>query len=506
VNATASTSWTPANASGGRWLLPAFLVVGGVATIATAIATDGNIIATMAPVLAAAVLGAVWVAPIRITLFALAFLGLALDASGEGAWNSPLAPLGRLLDFNLNLSIPMSRLPLPLTTCVLGYLLIIHLHRRLSRSHVDEVGARAFATPMRLALAVSLLTVVVECLNGFRLGGDLQMAKIQVQDFLLVLLTAYLMAASLRGIRDYRTLGGLIILAACAKALLALYVYRIITPHPDCPLTHGDSLLFTCAAFMLIARFAENPVRRNGVLTVVTLPLLLVGIFANNRRLAWVELAASVVALYFFSRRTPLKRFVTKGMLVALPLILLYVTAGWNSGSRVFAPVKVFRSVTDSDVDASTMFRDLENYNLLYTLRIKPIIGTGFGIPFDEVVTTPDISSFKEYRFMPHNSILGLWCYTGVIGFTGLFMVFVAGVHLAARSYHWAHTPDERAAALTALTMVLVYLIQCYGDIGFSERKSIFLVGAALAVAGQLAVSTGALGGRAMAAVVRRQR
>jgi O-antigen ligase len=142
------------------------------------------------------------------------------------------------------------------------------------------------------------------------------------------------------------------------------------------------------------------------------------------------------------------------------------------------------------------LFRDIENYNLVYTMMQNPIIGAGFGIPFDEHVTTPDISFFKEYHYMPHNSLLGLWGFTGLFGFTALFAALVVGVFFAARSYRLARAPDDRAAAFTALAMILIYLIQCYGDIGFSERLSIFLVGPALAVAGHLALSTGAWGAR----------
>jgi hypothetical protein len=88
--------------------------------------------------------------------------------------------------------------------------------------------------------------------------------------------------------------------------------------------------------------------------------------------------------------------------------------------------------------------------------------------------------------------VLGLWGFVGWIGFTGLSMALVVGVFLAARSYSHARLPHERAAAFTAVGMILIYLIHCYGDIGFSERESIFLVGPALAVAGQLALTTGA--------------
>jgi O-antigen ligase len=97
---------------------------------------------------------------------------------------------------------------------------------------------------------------------------------------------------------------------------------------------------------------------------------------------------------------------------------------------------------------------------------------------------------------MPHNSILGLWAFCGPFGFTGLMLVLVVGVYFASRSYQQARDPDQRVAAFMAIAMVLIYLVHCWGDIGFSERRSIFLVGPALAIAGQLAMSTGAWRGR----------
>ena len=196
------------------------------------------------------------------------------------------------------------------------------------------------------------------------------------------------------------------------------------------------------------------------------------------------------------SRRSDLKRFLARAALVALPVAAAYVAIGWDSKAEIFAPVKLFRSVSDSDIDHSTLYRDVENYNLLYTIRWNPFVGAGFGQPFDIVAPLDDISFFKEYRYMPHNSILGFWAFGGIFGFTGLSLVFVVAIFLASRSYRLARTPDERVAAFSVIAMVLIHEIQCWGDIGFSERNSIFLVSAALAVAGQLAVSTGAWGHR----------
>jgi hypothetical protein len=475
------------------------LVLGAAVTVAATVAGNGNILVAVAPVLLALGLALMWFAPLRIPLLTVAFLSLALDATDEGPWNSPLAPLGSLLAINLNKSLPIEALAIPGLVLILVYLLFINMHRRVRGLQTDGALRGRTAAVSLKSLGVSLLAVIGLCALGSHNGGDLQMAKIQVQTFVLVLLVAYLSAMALRGGRDHRVLGGVVLAAACFKALYAIYVVSTIVPPFEMSngrlayaTTHGDSMLFAVATVMLIVLFAEQPVRRNAVLCATLLPLLMAGMVANNRRLVWAEVAAGVLAFWLISRRSRLKRFVVRTLIAAIPLILLYVAVGWNSQAQMFAPVKTFRSMGDSEVDASTLYRDLENYNLLATMRVNPIAGTGFGHPFAEPVKLPDISFFKEYRYMPHNSLLGLWAFCGPIGFTGLWFVFVVGVFFAARSYKCARLPEERVAAFMVIAAIVIFAMQCWGDIGFSERKSIFLVGPALAVAGQLAMSTGA--------------
>jgi O-antigen ligase len=218
---------------------------------------------------------------------------------------------------------------------------------------------------------------------------------------------------------------------------------------------------------------------------------------ANNRRIVWVEVLLILIMLALISRRTRLKVTVARLVLAASPLVVLYGIVGWNSDAQIFAPVHTLRSVGDADIDGSTLYRDIENYNLLATLKQRPITGMGFGHPYLRVVENADISFFKEWLFLPHNSILGLWGVGGLAGFTGLWAVLVVGVYLSARRYFESVSAVERAAAFTAIASVAIYLIQSWGDIGFSEIKSIFLVGPALAIAGQLGPARGALRGRA---------
>ena len=478
------------------------LLLVAVSTVAATVYGNGSIVLAAAPVLLAVLLAATWLAPLRIPLFFLIFGALSIDGT-EGPWRAPWEPLGVLLNFNLNMTFPVPALAFPGAVAVLAYLFLVHLHRVITGVRVDRIERTPVPPAFLQALAVSFFAVIGLCLVGAQNGGDIQMAKIQVQTYIFVLLVAYLSAMCLRDVRDYRTLGRVVVVAGCIKAAIAIYVVHTIVPPFELAngklafaTAHGDSLLFSVAAVILVVQFAERPVLRNALLCGLLLPLLVGGMYFNNRRLVWVELAAALVTFWIISRRSALKRLVVRAILVAMPVFVAYVAVGWSSAHPIFAPVRTFRSVGDSDVDTSTLYRDLENFNLVATIKESPLIGKGFGHPFLEPVKLPDISFFKEYRYMPHNSALGLWAFSGPFGFAGLVLALVVAVYLAVASYDRATSPDERMAAFMVVAIILIFMVHCWGDIGFSERRSVFLLGPALAMAGQLAVSTGVLRAR----------
>ena len=471
-------------------------IVGSILTVAAIVVGNGNLLTALAPVALFAGLALFWVVPIRVALLCFVFLSLSIDSNKEGPWNSPLAGVGSLLHTNIAKVIPGSGIPLQGLTIGLIGLLLLHVHRSVTGTRTDEERRQEPATILLQSFGISLLAVLVMCLIGRLGGGDMKMAKIQVQTFIQVLLVGYLGAVTFRGMRDYRTLGIIVIAAACIKALIAMYVVRVlgfdVPGDAQYATAHGDSLVFAVASVLLLVRVAERPDIRTALPCIFLLPIIAIGMIDNDRRLVWVEVLAALLTFWAISRRSQVKRALATIALLTLPLQFGYVAAGWNSSSEVFAPVRTLRSVQDSNVDSSTMYRDLENFNLLQTSRTALFMGTGFGQPFVEVVTLPNISFFEEYRYMPHNSALGLWAFCGPFGFTGLTFGLVVAIYLAARSYERARTADERVAAFMVVATIIIYMVHCWGDIGFSERRSIYLVGPVLAIAGQLAIATGA--------------
>ena len=286
--------------------------------------------------------------------------------------------------------------------------------------------------------------------------------------------------------------------AACLKAMLAIYIRATVPPPPgeetlQYATTHADSMLFAVAFCSVLALLVHRRGGRRVLLIAAVLPLLIAGMVANGRRLAWVELAAGVATVVALTPWSAAKRAVLRGAIMASPLAIAYAVVGWGSGAGIFRPVHTLRSVVDSKSDPSTMWRDLENYDLFYTLRQTPVLGTGYGHGYVEVVSLPDVSSsYALYRFLPHNAILGLWAYGGLVGFTMLWAILVVGVFLAVRAYRHAVTAGDRTVAVTAVSVVVVYLAYCFGDLGLGTWTSVFTVAPALAIASKLAVATGA--------------
>lgn len=449
------------------------------------------------PVLLVAVLFAMVRAPLRASAAVLLFLVLALEVSTDaaGVWHTPLAALGDVLQDNLERSAHLGGVPLSgMEVAALVLLAVAALRRPEGR---DRARAGSIRTPRVVAvfLALYLAGVVYAEVNGLLRGAPLAIWKLHA--LLQVPLFAALFLAALRGPRDHRLVGRVVVLAAAVKALLALYVQRVAAPELTAgklayATNHGDSMLFAVAATILVASLLERPAPRRLLALVPLLALVLAGIHENNRRTAWVMLEASVVVAYLVSAPRPWKRAVTRIAIAAAPLLALYLGAGWNREGALFAPVRALRTM-DATVDSSTRWREVENWNLAMSMRAHPVLGIGLGGEYTEFVRGDDISSvFAEYRAWPHNSMLGLLLFAGPIGFTAMWALAALVVFLAVRAHRLATAPDDRVAALACVATVIGCGVLAFADTGAHFVHFRILLAVAVAVSGKLAVATGA--------------
>ncbi len=355
---------------------------------------------------------------------------------------------------------------------------------------------RQHAREMDRAIFASVGCIAITFLWGVIRGGSAYFAYYQVWHFMAALLIAYLLMSVVRSERDLVTLGKIVILAALIRATLCIYyfwthLYGKVFPLPDFVTDHEDSMLWVVATLILLIWVLLKGGKAAWIVAGLSIPVMFYAVVLNNRRIAWVELVLAMLLTYFLLGPGPLRTWINRWAIRALPLVIVYVVVGLSSESAIFAPVHAL-STTGSNYDASSLTRLEEDRNLLHTLVDigNPILGTGWGKPYDKAESyySNYAADWILYLYTPHNSLLGLAVFSGLVGVIGIWGVVTMGAYLAARGYRHSTELIPRAAAMAAIGSLAAYSAHCYGDIGLQSFKGAIILGVALAAAGKVAV------------------
>jgi hypothetical protein len=146
----------------------------------------------------------------------------------------------------------------------------------------------------------------------------------------------------------------------------------------------------------------------------------------------------------------------------------------------------MIRSVSSQE-DSSSKTRDIENFNLIQTLKLHPILGSGFGHEYVETVQANRVDQyFAQYRFIAHNSVLWLLSLSGWLGFTFVWMIFPVGMLIALRVHRQCTTPVDRVTAFVTATAVLCFVLQAWGDMGLQSWMGTLIVTSLMGATGSM--------------------
>jgi hypothetical protein len=430
-----------------------------------------------------------------LALFIEAFSETMFVAQGEGGyWDSVLWPAAVAFFGTLK---ELSGLPgASLSAFFFVTVGLLYRAARAKRARVDPPPAFA-----RNALLLFLGAVLALAALGLARGGQIEWTFRQTIHLLQLPLVGLVFLYALRVPEDLAAVGATYVVVAIARSLLVIYVYvgvcipegiAALPGKPEWCTTHSDSVLFVSALVVLGARALELRRRRVVVEAIGFGAVILLAIVLNNRRLAFVSLAVASLVIYLALDPSRRKRRVTIALAVLVPLLVAYVLVGSESTSTspLLKPAKSIASVLDQQ-DTSSLSRDVENENLIYTLRKSPVVTSGFGHEYEYSPANPPVDLtdvFKNFRLIAHNGVLWLWSIGGVLGFTLLWLVYPLAGTLAVRGYRSAGSALERAAGLSSLGCVAICVVQIWGDQGFSSYLTMVTFGVAFAVASRLAV------------------
>jgi len=403
-----------------------------------------------------------------------------------GRWRSPFVAFAPLFA------------PLPMISLSLWQLLLIAL---------APICLTAFrARPERSreldrTIFISIACIAVTFLWGLIRGGSPYYAYYQVWRFLTALLLAYLLMSVVRTPRDLATLAKLVVLAALIRATLCIYfywtyLYGKVYPMPEFVTNHDDSILFVAATLIIgISVFVKGG-KAAWMTALLVVPFVFYAMVLNDRRIAWVELALAVPAIYVLMGPSPLRSRINRWLVLAAPLLIVYAAVGWGREGALFAPLQAFSSA-GSNYDPSSLTRQEEIRNLLYTLTTigNPLFGTGWGVPYIrlEHYWSNYAADWTLVLYTPHNSLLGLAVFSGLVGLIGIWGVIPMAAFLAARGYRRSTELIPRGGAMVAVGCLAAYTVHTYGDVGLSSFMCNIIFGAALGTAGKIAAWSEAL-------------
>jgi hypothetical protein len=467
----------------------------GIAAVAlAAVALTGHPLAAGVPVLAALALHLLFAA--RVQTLSRALIAIALlsespeDTPAAGLWVSPLEWLGRVMLGNLNQLSGVGALSFSLFDLLAGGLVLCLFLRSCA-------GLERGLLPRSLkqALVSSLLALVALALYGLARGGNASATYWQLRQIAWLPALSWIAAAGVQTRAQVRALGKLVIAAAVVKTLVGLYFYvAICLPqglHPAYVTTHSDTVLFVLALAIGWIAWVEQPTPRALRFALGLTAMVGAALVLNDRRVAWVELPLVLATAWAFAPRAPGRRRMTAFALVSAPLLFVYGAFGWGSEAALFRPVHALRTMADSKGDSSTHYREVENFDLARTFAAAPVFGSGFGHTYLEVVHIEDISrEFEFYRYIPHNSLLGLLAAGGLVGFCVVLSPVVVAVYLASAA--WTRSdPEGRITALSAIAGVIAFLLQAFGDMGSQSWSTVGVLAASIAVSGRQEVARG---------------
>jgi hypothetical protein len=353
------------------------------------------------------------------------------------------------------------------------------------------------ARPMKNALFVMLAGTVLCFAWGVFHGGDFRHASWQTYLILSSVLVAFTVAATFRTPADFVELGKWLMAAAVYRGLMCWVAYltygkATVGESGAFLTTHDDTIAWVVAVMVLLLDMIN---RRSLIITARNLALMLFFVGAiqfNSRRLAWVSLAMGLTAIYFLLPKGKAKQRINRVLLATGPLALLYVVVGWGRSSPIFLPLRSFASVSTQE-DASTLARNAENLGLIATANSWGFgLGSGWGKPYVCLTSKYDISSaFELWQYVPHNSILGLLAFTGIIGSAIFWTTVATGVFLNTRVARLSTDPVARTVAIIGASQVVVCGNQLYGDMGIFFFKPMYFLAVSYAIALRLPGATG---------------
>jgi len=319
--------------------------------------------------------------------------------------------------------------------------------------------------------------------KGVLTGHDRTVALFEIRPLLYIPLLYVLITNLFKSQRQYRIAFTLAMVAVAIQSVFALTYWRSL-PAVERELLeslseHTASVTMNLLFVFLLGLAAFKGTRwKRWAMLGLAVPVVW-AYTLSQRRAGMVALFVGLVVLFavlFVRDRRLFWRIAPPTLVIGLLVIL----ATWNANGALGLPATAVKTVLfpgqlDDADRRSDIYRQLEAYNLWFTIRQSPFTGFGFGHPFLVVRPMPDIGFFQYWQFLPHNSVLWVWIKTGFVGFVTMLFLFARTIQRGARTAMRTVSRDDTAMVVGALAFAFMFLVFAYVDIAWDIRPAVVL-------------------------------
>ena len=350
--------------------------------------------------------------------------------------------------------------------------------------HLARRDHRVVFGPLFRPLLVFTGFVMFGFMYGVARGGDMRVAVFESRALMYIPIVYFLVSNTCHTARQYRALLWTAMAGVLGQSIMSLIYLAQLSASARKDLEalgeHGAAVAMNAMIIFAIATWTfVGASKASRFVLLAMLPPIIYSYLVAQRRAAIIGLGLAIIALLivlFWRQRRTFWRLAP----VLSIAVVGYAGAFWNSTGTAGFPAQAIKtviapsSVSVSD-QSSDIYRQIENADLSATIRDVPLAGLGFGQPFYQPYTLPDISFFEFYRYIPHNSMLWIWIQTGLFGFASLFFVVGRSLALGARKLRELTSASDCTVVVTGALFVMMYIVFAYVDIAWDARGTVFL-------------------------------
>jgi len=407
------------------------------------------------------------------------YLLLAVVLLFEGGSEDPLMMPGNYLDRSLQETLRLSgAIFFPIEILVV-LITIVWLAHGLMRKQLDFQAGSLGRPVLFFALALTF-----GMMRGLAAGAVFNYSFWESR-FLFAMVLCYMLAANtIRTRAHVKTALSIVMICAALFAIeavwrrFALANTGALGPAQELWYAHEDVVVWGVLILMVIAQQVFGAPCWQRIIGPFALTIAGLAMLVSERRagiIAVIIAFFALAAVLFFVKR---RAFI----FLVIPLTvagMVYLPLFWNNTGTLGQPARAVRSISDPDPRdaASNEWRGLEAINVRATIASDPLLGVGFGRPFLQIVTVPDISFFEFWNYESHHDILWVWMKTGAIGFIAFFTLIGSAIARAVWLIKTRREPEIRVFSIIALSAIFMSITFCYVDLGLTSPRIPIVLG-----------------------------